>query len=102
MSPVLRLPLPGCGMTSCACKFSPFTSRWMARDAPTPANCCWRGPRFGLEVADGDEVADGGVADVGAALDHLFGGRPILVADLPGAEDMTAAPATLDPVGALR
>src|SRR5205085_3933341 len=54
----------------------------------------------GLVVAHGHEIADDPVADVGPALDDLFGGRPILVADLAGAEDMAAAPAALHVVAA--
>ena len=49
-----------------------------------------------LVVADGDEIADDLVADVGPCLEHLLGRRPILVADLAGAEDAAAAPASFD------
>jgi hypothetical protein len=62
----------------------------------------------GQVVGDCHEIADDLVADVGPALDHLFGGRPILVADLAGSEDMAAAPpaphvlATLIEMGVLR
>src|SRR5713226_5333319 len=51
-------------------------------------------------VADGDEIADCGLADVGAPLDHLLRRRPILVTDLASAEDMAAAPAALHVFGA--
>src|SRR4030081_1392831 len=49
----------------------------------------------GLVVGDCHEIAQGLFADVGPALDDLFGRRPLLVADLTGAEDVTAAPASL-------
>ena len=47
-----------------------------------------------LVVADGGEVTDDFVADVGSSLEYFLGCRPILVADLAGAEDMAAAPAS--------
>src|SRR5712672_2581678 len=49
-----------------------------------------------LVMADGDEIAEDLVADVGPALEHFLGRRPVLVADLAGAEDMAAAPASFD------
>src|SRR6516162_1735514 len=49
-----------------------------------------------LVVADGDEIADDLVADVGPSLEYLLGRRPILVADLAGAEDAAAAPTSFD------
>jgi hypothetical protein len=47
-------------------------------------------------VADGHEILQDLVADVGPRLEHFLGRRPILVADLAGAEDMAAAPASFD------
>src|SRR5882762_6485530 len=49
----------------------------------------------GLVVGDGHEIAQGLLADVSPALDDLFGRWPLLVADLTGAEDVAAAPASL-------
>src|SRR6267142_3076618 len=49
-----------------------------------------------LVVADGDEIADELVADVGPSPDYFLGRPPVLVADLAGAEDMAAAPASFD------
>ena len=51
-------------------------------------------------MADGDEIADDFVADVGPLLEYFLGRRPVLVADLAGAEDMAAAPASFDVFGA--
>src|SRR3984893_11413952 len=47
-------------------------------------------------MADCDEIADDFVGDVGSSLEYFLGRRPILVADLAGAEDMAAAPASFD------
>src|SRR5271163_650134 len=47
-------------------------------------------------VADGNEVFEGLGADVGSSFEYLFGGRPALVADFAGSEDVTAAPASFD------
>src|SRR6478672_7547236 len=47
-------------------------------------------------MADGDEIADDLVADVGSSLEYFLGRRPVLVADLAGAEDAAAAPASFD------
>ena len=47
-------------------------------------------------MADGDEIAEDLVADVGPSLEYFLGRRPILVADLAGAENMAAAPASFD------
>src|SRR5215469_9955860 len=49
-----------------------------------------------LVVADGDEILDDLVADVGPCIEHYLGRRPILVADLAGAEDAAAAPTSFD------
>jgi hypothetical protein len=49
-----------------------------------------------LVVADGDEITEDFVADVSPSLEYFLGRRPILVADLAGAEDMAATPASLD------
>jgi hypothetical protein len=54
-----------------------------------------------LVVADGGEVPDDLVADVGPSLEYFLGRWPVLVADLAGAEDMAAAPASLDVFDAL-
>src|ERR1700704_2389309 len=48
----------------------------------------------GLVVGDGHEIAQGLFADVGPALDDLFGRRPLVILDLAGAEDASAAPAS--------
>src|SRR5216683_2792041 len=77
------------------------TRRLGELDASTPPGARPSGVKASV-VADGDEIPDCGLADVGAALDDLFSGRPILVADLAGAEDVAAAPTTLDLVRALR
>ena len=42
-------------------------------------------------MADGDEIADDLVADVGPSLEYFLGRRPILVPDLAGAEDVASA-----------
>ena len=47
-------------------------------------------------MADGNEVLEDLVADVSPFLEHFLGRRPVLVADLAGAEDMAAAPASFD------
>src|SRR6266446_852283 len=47
-------------------------------------------------MADGHEVADDRIADVGPFLEYLFGRRPILVADFAGAEDAAGAPPSFD------
>ena len=47
-------------------------------------------------MADGDEIADDFVADVGPSLEYFLGRRPGLVADLAGAEDIAATPASFD------
>src|SRR5260370_37016038 len=49
-----------------------------------------------LVVADGDEIADDLVADVGPSLEYFLGRRPILVADLAGAKNAAAAPPSFD------
>src|SRR6516164_1516339 len=50
----------------------------------------------GLIVADGYEVLEDLVADVSPLLEHFLSRRPILGANLAGAEDMAATPASLD------
>src|SRR6202035_5408602 len=55
----------------------------------------WLARLGGLVVSDGDEIADNRVADVGPALDHLLGRRPVLAAVFASAEDPAAAPASL-------
>jgi hypothetical protein len=47
-------------------------------------------------VAYGNEIADDLVADVSPSLEYFLGCWPILVADLAGAENMPAAPASFD------
>jgi hypothetical protein len=47
-------------------------------------------------VADGNEIADDLVADVGPSLEYFLGRRPILAADFAGAENVTAAPPSFD------
>src|SRR6516164_2829994 len=49
-----------------------------------------------LVVANGNEIAEDLVADVGSCLEYFLGRRPILIADFAGAEDMAAAPPSLD------
>src|SRR5260370_15836155 len=50
----------------------------------------------GLVVADGDEIPEDLVADVGPSLEYFVGRQPIPVTDLAGAKDMAAAPASFD------
>src|SRR5271165_1191646 len=49
-----------------------------------------------LVVTYGGEIADDLVADVGPSLEYFLGRWPVLVADLAGAEDVAAAPPSLD------
>src|ERR1700730_2903581 len=55
----------------------------------------------GLVVADGHEILEDAVADVGPALDYFIRRRPILVASCARAENAAAAPPTLDIFDAL-
>jgi len=52
-------------------------------------------------VADGDEITEDFVADVGPSLEYFFGRGPVLVANLASAEDSAAAPASFDVFDAL-
>src|SRR5438477_2479989 len=70
------------------------TSLGWCLDASTPPGTRPSGVRRSV-VSDGREIAQGLVADVGPALDDLFGRRPLLVADLAGAEDVATTPASL-------
>src|ERR1700747_1885131 len=54
-----------------------------------------------LVVADGDEILQDLVADVGPRLEYFLGRWPILIADFAGAEDSAAAPTSFDVFGAL-
>src|SRR5271166_4376988 len=54
-----------------------------------------------LELTYGGEIADDLVADVGPSLEYVLGRRPVPVADLAGAEDVAAAPPSLDVFDAL-
>ena len=64
-------------------------------DASAPTRYFQWGLR-GLVVAYGNEIAEDFVADVGPSLEYFLGRRPLLVADLAGAEDMAAAPPSFD------
>ena len=55
----------------------------------------------GLVVADGDEIPEDLVADVGPSLEYFLGRQPIPVTDLAGAKDMAAAPASFDVLDAI-
>ena len=47
-------------------------------------------------MADGDEITEDFVADVGPLLEYFLGGGPSLVPDLAGSEKTPAAPASFD------
>ena len=103
--------------TAMNCTFINFSIEAKCLDGSAPLHCCVVGSRGSklsgtlltprapstaaegavwLEVTYGGEIADDLVADVGPSLEYFLGRRPVLVADLAGAEDVAAAPASLD------
>ena len=49
-----------------------------------------------LVVADGNEITEDLVADVGPSLEYFLGRRPVHIADLASAENTPAAPPSFD------
>jgi hypothetical protein len=83
------------GPTTLQCSEGRFPLRVEMLVTPRAPSAAAKGAVW-LIVADRREVLRDAVADVGPALDHLFRRRPILGANLAGAEDVGPEPPGFD------